>query len=137
MKIWHGFGSEHSMNLVMIGYFKSVEDAEETQKLIDQLSEGLRGKVDVGKYTDRYSEEVMEILKETNCYNLGPSELEQFQYDIRTQLNKDKIIITTDESDVSAFFKLMISNGAKIELYSAHDYPDAEYARQTVLERSS
>ena len=49
MKIWHGYGSEHSMNLVMIGHFKSSEDAEKTQKLIDQLSEGLRDKIEIGK----------------------------------------------------------------------------------------
>ena len=29
MKLWYGYGSEHSNNLVMIGQFKSVEDAEE------------------------------------------------------------------------------------------------------------
>ena len=42
MKIWQGYGSDHSMNLVMIGHFKNPKDAEETQKLIEQLSEGLR-----------------------------------------------------------------------------------------------
>jgi len=41
----------------------------------------------------------------------------------------DKIILTTEESEVSAFFKLMIIKGAKVEIYSAHDYPDAEYGR--------
>ena len=28
MKIWNGYGSEHSMNLVMIGRFKTVGEAE-------------------------------------------------------------------------------------------------------------
>ena len=27
MKIWNGFGTEHSWNLVMIGTFKSSDDA--------------------------------------------------------------------------------------------------------------
>ena len=26
MKIWDGYGSEHSMNLVMIGHFKNSDD---------------------------------------------------------------------------------------------------------------
>ena len=129
MKIWHGYGSEHSMNLVMIGHFKSADDAKKTQNLIEQLTEGLRGKIDIGTYRDRFGDDVMELLRETNCYNLSPSELEHFLYDSHTQVDGDKIVLTTDESEVSAFFKLMINNGAKVEIYSAHDYPDAEYGR--------
>ena len=37
MKIWQSFGSEHSSNLVMIGHFKNVADAQEAQKLIEIL----------------------------------------------------------------------------------------------------
>ncbi|MBU0508292.1 hypothetical protein KKH27_05600 [bacterium] len=129
MKMWHGYGSEHSMNLVMIGHFKSAEDAEKTQKLIKQLSEGLRDKIDIGTSRDRFGNDVLELLREINCYNLSPSELEHFLYDISTKVEGDKIILTTDESEVSAFFKLMLEKGAKVEIYSAHDYPEAEYGR--------
>ena len=129
MKIWHGYGSEHSMNLVMIGHFKSADDAKKTQNLIEQLTEGLRDKIDIGTYRDRFGDDVMDLLRETNCYNLSPSELEHFLYDSHTQVEGDKIVLTTDESEVSAFFKLMINNGAKVEIYSAHDCPDVEYGR--------
>ena len=129
MKIWHGYGSEHSMNLVMIGHFKSPEDAKKTQKLIEQLSEGLRDKIDIGTSRDRFGDDVMDLLKEADCYSLSPSDLEHFLYDINTRVEGDKIIVTTDEFEVAAFFKLMIINGAKVELYSAHDYPDAEHGR--------
>lgn len=129
MKIWHGYGSEHSMNLVMIGHFKSPEDAEKTQQLIEQLSEGLKDKIDIGTSRDRFGDDVLDLLRETNCNILSPPELEQFLYDTHTQVKGDKIVLKTNESDVSAFFKLMITNGAKIEIYSAHDYPDTEYGR--------
>lgn len=129
MKIWHGYGSEHSMNLVMIGHFKSPEDAEETQKLIERLTEGLSDKIDVGTPPNRYSDDVLDLLTETNCYNIKLSELEHFLYDTHTQVVGDKIILTTDESEISAFFKLMITKGAKVEIYSAHDYQDTEYGR--------
>ena len=129
MKIWHGYGSEHSMNLVMIGHFKSTEDSKKTYRLIEQLTEGLIDKIDVGSQRDRFDEGVMDLLKETKCYNLSPIELEQFLYDISTRLDKENIIITTDESEVSVFLKLMIENGAKIEIYSAHDYPNTDYGR--------
>ena len=129
MKIWHGYGSEHSMNLVMIGYFKSTEDAEKTQKLIEQLSEGLSDKIDIGSSRDRFGDDVMDLLREANCYNLSPPELEHFLYDTSTRVEGDKIILKTEETEVSAFFKLMITRGAKVEIYSAHDYPDAEHGR--------
>lgn len=129
MKIWHGYGSEHSMNLVMIGHFKSPEDAEGTQKLIYQLTEGLRDKIEIGTFRDRFGDSVIDLLRINECYILSPSELEHFLYDTRTRVEGDKIILTTDESEVSAFLKLMIEKGAKVEIYSAHDYPDTEYGR--------
>jgi len=39
MKIWRGYGSEHSSNLVMIGRFKTVGDAEAAKRIIDRLAE--------------------------------------------------------------------------------------------------
>lgn len=129
MKIWYGYGSEHSMNLVMIGKFKNSEDAKKTKELIDQLTEGLKDKINVGKSQDRYHDNVMGLLRKIDCYILSPTELEQFLYDTCTQVEDDKIILTTNESEVSAFFKLMIHKGAKVEIYSAHDYPEAEYGR--------
>lgn len=129
MKIWYGYGSEHSMNLVMIGYFKSTKDAEMIQKLFEQLTEGLRDKIDIGTSQDRYDNDVMDLLREKNVYSLSPSELEQFLYDNSIKVEGDKIILTTEESDVSAFLKLMINNGAKVEIYSAHNYPNSEYGR--------
>lgn len=129
MKIWHGYGSEHSMNLVMIGHFRSSEDAQKTQKLIDELSVGLSDKVDIGEPRDRFGDDVLELLRKSDCYSLSPSELEHFLYPMNSRVEGDKIILTTDESDISAFFKLMITKGAKVEVYSAHDYPDTEYGR--------
>ena len=38
MKIWNGYGSEHSMNLVLIGRFKRAQDAEKVEKDIEKLS---------------------------------------------------------------------------------------------------
>ena len=129
MKIWYGYGSEHSMNLVMIGHFKNTEDSGKAYRLIQQLTNELKDKIDVDPQRDRFDEDVMNVLKETGCYNLSPIELQQFLYDVSTRLDKDKIIITTDESEISAFLKVMIENGAKVEIYSAHNYPDTDYGR--------
>jgi hypothetical protein len=117
------------MNLVMIGSFKNVNDAEKTRELINQLTEGLKDKIEIGATREKYGEDVIELLKKVDTYLLRPFELEQFLYEVHMRIDGNKIIITTDESEVSAFFKLMVNNGAKVEIYSGHDYKDSEYGR--------
>ena len=41
-----------------------------------------------------------------------------------TILPRGAIKISTDEADVSAFIKLFVESGARVEVYSAHHYPD-------------
>lgn len=129
MKIWSSYGSEHSANLVMIGQFKSPKEAKDIGELFQKLTDGLQDKIDVGTLSGRYSDEVYALLQRLNCYSLSPLELEQFLYENEIKIDGSKIVITTEESDVSAFFKLMILQGAKVEIYSAHDYPGTGYGR--------
>lgn len=111
----------------MIGQFKNADDAEKAEQLIDKLTEELKDKIIIGSSGERYSNEVVRVLRETDCYILSPSELEHFLYgDSITRWKNNKIILRTDETEVSAFFKLMIQNGAKVEVFSAHHYPDQE-----------
>lgn len=127
MKIWRAYGSEHSMKLVMIGRFKNSADAKKTKELIDELTKELKGKSDVKRPGERFSEAELKILRKAECHILNPRELEDFLLcgdDVR--LEDDKISLRTDEVEVSAFLKLMIQKGAKVEAFSAHDYPDEE-----------
>lgn len=131
MKIWNGYGSEHSMNLVMIGQFESVEGAEKAKELIEAVTEQIYDKVDCGidNRPKRFSNEVMEILREKDLYIFGPEELEQFRYENSLDIEGDKLILRTEESDISVFLKLLLHRGAKVQIYSAHDHPDEEYGR--------
>jgi hypothetical protein len=113
----------------MIGHFKSPHDAEETMKIINQLSEKLIDKIEFGENKKRFDNEVSQLLAEINCFIFTPSELEHFLLENSIRIEDNKIILTTEESEVSAFFKLMIEKGAKVEIFSAHDYPDAEFGR--------
>jgi len=130
MKIWKGYGSEHSMNLVMIGRFKENKDAEEAKELIEELAKIVNlDEEDQSISSNRYSERMMEFFKSANLYTIGPEELEQFIYDVRTEVNNNEVIITTDESEISAFMKVLLEKGARIEMYSAHNYPDTGLGR--------
>jgi len=133
MKIWKGYGSEHSMNLVMIGHFKEVSDAEEVKELLNKLAEQVRD--DAGRdqsetpSQDRFADRMLELLKAANLYTLSPAELEQLLYDVQVDVDGNKVVIRTDEVDVSAFLKVLIDKGARVEVYSAHHYPNTGYGR--------
>lgn len=128
MKIWYSYGSEHSMNLVMIGRFKSVADAKKTKQLIDRLTEELvvGDRVDVGSFHEEYSDDVLELLRETDCYILRPSDFECFRSEKKINIEDKKIVIRTNKINASAFFKLMIEKKAKVEIFLAHDPPSAD-----------
>ncbi|MGW0955644.1 DUF6375 family protein [Streptomyces sp. NPDC002545] len=134
MKVWYGYGTEHSMNLVMIGRFKDTATAERAHAVIKQLTTALQaeeeaGRLTVGEPNDRYSDEVLKLLSDLNIHSIGPRELEQFLYDLTMRRDGDSIVVTTDETDVQALLKVLIDKGARIEVYSAHDHPGTGYGR--------
>ncbi len=129
MKVWHGYGTEHSMNLVMIGRFNEATEAETALDVIKQAialvqTEENEGRLVVGDPVDRYSDEMLRAVGELRMHNIGPRELEQFLYDVTVDRHGDKIVFRTDEVEVQAFVKLLLTHGAKVEMFSAHDYPD-------------
>lgn len=129
MKIWTSYGSEHSMNLVMVGTFKTIDAATKTKELAERLSELLHHQVELDGLTTRFSDDVMKILWNENVHILAPQEIEHFSYEHSLDQEKEKLIYTTEDSEFSAFLKLFIDKGAKVEVYSAHDFPDAEHGR--------
>ena len=118
MKIWRAYGSEPSMNLVMIGHFTSSRDAKKTQRLIEEFSEKLRDEIDLEVTPDRYGNDVLEILREADCFILSPSELEHFKAPKTVNLEGKKIILEIAAMDASGFVKIMVGEGAKVEVFS-------------------
>lgn len=128
MKIWHGYGSEHSMNLVLIGRFKRAQDAEKVEKDIGRLgAQALKDdsqSISYGEPEDqRFSDDMLSLLRSLNLNTLGPGDLGQLVSEHYLRREGDQITVTTDEAEVIAFVKLFIAAGAKVEVFSAHDYP--------------
>ncbi len=134
MKIWNCYGSEHSMNLVMIGRFNKVEDAVRAKEIIERLAEQVRsderdGRIKLGSPIMRYPDGILDLLGKMDIGSIGSKEVEQFAYDFKIKTEGEMVVITTEEADVSAFFKVLIENEARVEIYSAHDNSDTEYGR--------
>lgn len=122
MKFWNSYGSEHSANLVMIGQFKTKVDAQEALDAIDKIRDHLTKTQESYEGGERFSRPMLDLLMGLKVHSLQPWELDQFNYDVSTQLKDKKIVVTTEESDFSAFLKILIEYSAKVEVYSAHDY---------------
>lgn len=134
MKVWYGYGTEHSMNLVMIGRFKDATAAERAHTVIKEFTTALQaeekaGRLTIGEPDDRFSDEVLKLLSDLNIHSIGPRELEQFLYDLTMRRDGDSIVVTTDETDVQALLKVLLDKGARIEMYSAHDHPGTGHGR--------
>ncbi len=134
MKIWYGYGSEHSMNLVMIGRFNDAGDAAKTKQIIEWLTEQVNADVEAGLMridgqTNRFTDGMLGLLRKVNVHSIGPGELEQLAYDVDVKVENSQVVVTTDEIDVSAFMKVLLDKGARVEVYSAHDYPGTGYGR--------
>lgn len=130
MKIWNGYGSEHSMNLVLIGRFKEVNEAAQMENLLDKLSQQVDADETfpvqhAGQHRQRFSDGMSELLRANNLYMLSPADLDQFAAEHRVERAGERIVVRTEEVDVSAFIKLFVEAGARVEVYSGHDYPDA------------
>ncbi|MBN69237.1 MAG: hypothetical protein CME32_08170 [Gimesia sp.] len=131
MKFWYGYGSEHSANIVMIGEFKTIEGADKVNEIITKISEQASSDYSDGVINDwgtneQFSEETEKLLKDLKIY-ISPSDMADFALlDPRIKKSDNKLIITTDNDGVGGFIKLMIKNGAKVQIYSNDDYPETE-----------
>lgn len=130
MKIWKEFGTEHSNRFVMKGEFKSIEKATHVHHLFEHLTEKLADKVEYADGQNRFTDEVQSILSSLEIFNLSPEELECFIMDHRLSIEDSTVYLETQEREITAFFKIFLGHGAKVEAYSEHDFPDSEDSKE-------
>lgn len=129
MKIWIGHGSEHSYNLVLIGHFVDETRARATEQKFERLKEAAESELPEPNWeTDqRFTEGLRELLNELKMYDLSPSDIENFVYEYSVECRGNELRINTDEGEIQGFLKVLIDGGARIEVYSAHEWtPEGE-----------
>jgi hypothetical protein len=128
MKLWRGYGSEHSANLVMIGRFASPQDAELAANDFEKLRTAVNEEFDFDKYDEddmsAFTEKLRQLLNDMKLYSFGPSDIAHFAYEHHFDRRGSTLEISTDELDVNGFLKFLIEHQASIEIYSAHDFPN-------------
>jgi hypothetical protein len=134
MKVWIGYGSEHSANLVIIGKFASGKKANAALALLNEATRIARedeaaGRLKAGELTTKFTDAQMKLCEKTN-FSVNFGDPEQLLYDFDSKVEADKVVITTDEMEINVFLKILIHEGAKVEVYSAHEHV-GQYGRQT------
>jgi hypothetical protein len=129
MKVWRGYGTEHSMNLKLVGHFLSSKAAADAKGAIAKLTEAAEvdygeGKWEHGEPPRVFSRRLLEAMSEVGVHNLGHADIEQFLYDASVDAEDADVVVLTDEIDVLAYVKVLIAKGAKVEIYSMHDHDD-------------
>ena len=129
MKIWYGFGSEHSANLIMIGHFATPEDAQAAALALERLSSIVEDNFEHDRFdTNPMSvfdnQVVRDILSELKIYDLSPEDVENFTRGHIVERQGKQVLVQTEEWDVTGFMKVMVERRARVEVYSGHYYPD-------------
>jgi len=120
MKIWKTFAAEHSAKLKIVGSFKTEEDLEKVKEIIEAFLE-----IDTHEQPtkeDYYTDKVMDIFKKYN-FSVAPEDVKHFNHLHSINYDDNQIEIFTDELEIQGLISLMIQKGAKIEMYSQHNYP--------------
>lgn len=124
------------MNLVMIGTFKEAATAEEAKNFIDELTAQVVSepaleteRIEVDRHRRRFSDAVLNLMQARSVNTLSPLDLEELRYDAHVEQKDRDVVVTTDESEVAVFLKILVEKGARVEVYSAHDYPDTGHGR--------
>jgi hypothetical protein len=126
MKIWFGYGSEHSANLVIIGEFKNADEAQRSLDLLNEATQIARadedaGHISAGTVTRQISEAQIDFFKRTSL-PLGYGGPEQLLLEFHPRREGNRVVITTEEDEINAILRILLHGGAKMEVYSAHDH---------------
>jgi hypothetical protein len=127
MKVWQGYGTEHSMNLKLIGHFANTSEARAAEDAIKNITaaaeiELAAGRLEYGEPLHLFSDQLLAVLKEAGIHSFGYADVEQFLYDAQVDVDDAAVVVQTDEIEVMAYVKVLIAKGAKVEMYSRHDH---------------
>lgn len=130
MKIWTGYGSEHSSNLKLIGHFADESAAKAAALVLERLKERVSADIDadtydVGDDAPDLTDEMSDLIRELNAWSLGPPDVEQFAYDHSVERDGADLILTTEEDAIGGFVKIMLDNDARVEIFSMHTHTTA------------
>jgi len=128
MKIWTGFGSEHSYRLVLVGHFATERDAEivvEKFERLQEIASDNAGDTDWDEPNPGYTDEMYQQLRAIGAGNLSRPDVDGFSYLYGLEQVGKTITLRTDDAELQGFLKLIFDNSGRVEIYSSHDWTES------------
>jgi len=125
MRIWHSYGSEHSMDLVLVGTFETVAGAEtaiERMESLKALAEAEWSDDDWRRQDERMPDTLIDELTKLKLYEMGRSDVDIYALEHTIERKGSAVRVWTEESDVQGFLKVLIHLGARVEVFSRHQW---------------
>jgi hypothetical protein len=125
MRIWHSYGSEHSMDLVLVGKFETVSGAEaaiEQMEALKALAQAEWSDDDWRRQDERMPDSLVAELRKLKLYEMGRSDVDIYYFDHSVERNGSTVRVWTEESEVQGFLKVLIHLGARVEVFSRHHW---------------
>lgn len=125
MRIWQSYGSEHSMDLMLVGTFETVGGAEaaiERMEALKGLAEAAWSDDDWRSFDERMPDTLWEELKKLKLYEMGRPDIDIYAFEHSIERKGSTVRVWTEESDVQGFLKVLIHLGARVEVFSRHHW---------------
>jgi hypothetical protein len=125
VRVWHSYGSEHSMDLVLIGSFETVSGAEaavERMSALKIIAEAAWSDDDWRRPDERMPDELAEELRRLRLYEMGRSDVDIYAFEHTVERDGSTVRVWTEESEVQGFLKVLIHLGARVEVFSRHNW---------------
>ena len=74
----------------------------------------------------QFAPDIMKFLQGKNILNLTPDELAELTFQPAIELRGKNITIRTEEIDVLSFVKILIEEGAFVQIFSTHNFSESE-----------
>ncbi len=123
MKIWRSYGSEHSMDLVLVGTFESAAlaaTAQERMEALRILAEAEWSDDHWQRPDERMPRQIINELAKLSLYDMGRHDVDIYALDHTVTRDDAVITVKTEESDIQGFLKVLLNVGARVEIFSRH-----------------
>lgn len=113
------------MDLMLIGTFETVSGAEaaiERMEALKALAETAWSDDDWRRPDERMPDSLVDDLSKLKLYEMGRSDVDIYAYEHTVERQGSTVRVWTEESEVQGFLKVLIHLGARVEVFSRHDW---------------
>lgn len=113
------------MDLVLIGRFETAsaaEAAEERMKALKTLAEAEWRDDDWRGPFERMPDAILEELIKLNLTTMGRHDVDNYAFEHSLERSGSMVRIATEESEIQGFLKVLLQLGARVEVFSRHEW---------------